>query len=105
MEWDDFTTAEEIAERIRKVFIENGDNMEPVERDIKRAMAHANRSLSHFVGEYSLRSTLTFIDALFDYEKSNQLLFGDDDQPKFGGWRLPQELLRSKKKKAKKEQN
>ena len=105
MEWEDFTTAEEIAERIRKVFIENGDNMEPVERDIRRAMAHANRSLSHFVGEYSLRSTLTFIDALFDYEKSNQLLFGDDDeQPKFGGWRLPQELLRSKKKKAQ-EQN
>lgn len=98
MEWDELTGAEELAERIRQAFINNGDNMEPVERDIKRALAHANRSLSHFIGEYSVRSTLSFIDALYDYERSNKLLFGDDEQPKVGGWRLPQELVRMKKK-------
>lgn len=98
MEWDQRTTAEELAERIRNVFVENGDNMEPVDRDIKRALAHSTRSLNHFIGEYAERSTLNFIDALYDYERSNTLLFGDDEHPKLGGWRLPQDLERAKNK-------
>ncbi len=98
MEWSDDVTATELAERFRKVFVENGDNMVPVERDIKRALAHSSRSLNYFINEYSERSTLTFIDALYDYERSNKLLFGDDEQPKLGGWRLPQELERQKNK-------
>ena len=98
MEWDDSVSAEELADRFRAAFIKNGDNMESVERDIRRSLAHANRSLNHFIEEYSTRSTLTFVGALYDYEKSNQLLFGDDEQPKLGGWRLPQELERLKKK-------
>ncbi len=96
MEWDDFTNIEELSERFRQAFIENGDNMTPVDRDLRRALAHAARSLNHFVKEYSERSTRNFIDALFDYERSNQLLFGDDDSPKPGGWRLPGELLKQK---------
>jgi len=96
MEWEDLTTVEELAERIRNAFIENGDNMMPVDRDLRRAFAHSQRSLKFFVGEYSLRSTCTFIESLFDYERSNSILFGTDEQPKTGGWRLPKELERLK---------
>ena len=97
MEWDELTAMEELVERIRQVFKENGDNMGPVERDIRRAVAHSSRSLNHFVVEYASRATRNFIEALFDYERSNKLLFGADDQPKPGGWRLPSELARAKK--------
>lgn len=96
MEWDEDTTAEELHERFRQVFIQNRDNMIPVDRDLRRALAHASRSLHHFVQEYSKRATTNFIDALYDYERSNQLLFGDGEQPKPGGWRLPRELERAK---------
>lgn len=96
MEWDDLTTVEELADRFRNVFIENGDNMFPVDRDLRRAVAHSFRSIKFFVGEYALRAALNFIDALIDYERSNQLLFSDDDSPKPGGWRLPNEIQRLK---------
>jgi hypothetical protein len=96
MEWEDLTTVEELADRFRQAFVDNGDNMVPVDRDIRRAMAHSHRSLKFFVTEYSLRSTRSFVEALIDYERSNQLLFGVDEQPKPGGWRLPHELKRAK---------
>lgn len=95
MSWQHDTTAEELADRIRKEFKQNGDNMTPVERDLKRALAHASRSLNHFIHEYAQRASLSFIEALVDYEKSNILLFGGDEQPRTGGWRLPRELLKS----------
>lgn len=98
LEWSDEVTAEELCERFRIIFQENGDNMEPVNRDLRRALAHANRSLTYFVGEYAERATNNFVDALFDYERSNSLLFGNDEQPKPGGWRLPKELKRSPSK-------
>ncbi len=96
MEWTDFTTVEELAGRFRAAFVENGDNLVPVDRDLRRALAHSFRSLKFFVEEYALRSTLNFIDALEDYERSNQLLFAAEDQPKPGGWRLPMELRKLK---------
>jgi len=96
MEWDDITTVEELAERFRSAFVDNGDNMTPVDRDLRRAVAHSLRSLRFFVSEYSLRATNSFVEALVDYERSNQLLFGLEDQPKPGGWRLPHELRRAK---------
>lgn len=93
MSWTDDTTAEELAMMFRQVFINNGDNMERVDRDIRRALGHAKqRSLTFFVSEYSNRSTLNFIDALWDYEKSVKLLFGEDENPRTGGWRLPSEI-------------
>lgn len=92
--WSPNTSAEELANQFRQIFINNGDSMEPVERDIRRALAHANRSLTYFVNEYVARATECFIDALFDYERSNALLFVGDEQPKPGGWRLPQELTK-----------
>lgn len=98
MAWSDDTTAEELMERFKEVFLKNGDNMVPVERDLRRALAHSNRSITHFIAEYAQRSTTNFIDALFDYERSNALLFGGEDQPKPGGWRLPKELLKAKER-------
>jgi hypothetical protein len=92
MTWDDLTTAEELYAKFRKAFVDNKDSMSPVDRDLKRAIAHADRSLTFFVREYNTRSTRSFIESLEDYGKSNQLLFGDDEQPKPGGWRLPSEL-------------
>lgn len=92
LKWSDETTAEQLAEVFRNIFVKNGDKLGPVNRDIRRALEHSKRSLKHFVQEYSLRSTLSFIDALYDYERSNALLFGDEEQPKHGGWRLPKEL-------------
>jgi hypothetical protein len=96
MDWSESSTAEDLATRFRKAFTDNGDNMMPVDRDLKRAIAHSQRSINYFVHEYAQRSTLSFIDALFDYERSNQLLFGADEQPKPGGWRLPKELIKIK---------
>lgn len=98
MEWPEDISAEDLAERFRESFTTNGDNMEPVERDIRRALAHANRSLNFFIQEYAHRATTNFIDSLYDYEKSNALLFGDDESPRLGGWRMPQELERQRSK-------
>jgi hypothetical protein len=96
MEWDEMASAEELAERFRNAFVENGDNMVPVDRDLRRALAHSQRSIRFFVSEYAVRATASFIDALVDYERSNSLLFGAEDQPKPGGWRLPRELMKVK---------
>jgi hypothetical protein len=100
MEWEDDIPAEKLAERFRQVFVDNGDNMGPVDRDLRRAMAHSMRSLHYFIHEYSSRATASFVEALFDYERSNKLLFGDDEQPKLGGWRLPSELARARQTQA-----
>lgn len=97
--WEDQTSAEELYEKIRQVFVKNGDNMGPVDRDLRRAYGHSQRSLNHFVEEYSARATLDFIGALYDYERSNALLFGEDEAPKPGGWRLPRELEKARDKK------
>jgi hypothetical protein len=97
--WDDSTTVDELAEIVRNIFVANGDNMGPVDRDLRRAVGHSKRSLNFFIQEYESRATNNFIDALFDYERSNTLLFGSDDQPKPGGWRLPKELIKQQKKK------
>jgi hypothetical protein len=96
LEWQAETNVETLSVIIKNVFVENGDNMVSVDRDINRALAHATRSISFFIDEYLSRSTNNFIDALFDYEASNHLLFGAEDQPKPGGWRLPADLHRER---------
>ena len=96
MEWSEYTSAEELCGAFRQIFVDNGDNMVPVDRDLRRALAHANRSLNYFISEYASRATSNFIQSLEDYERSNSLLFGADEQPKPGGWRLPKELLKIK---------
>jgi hypothetical protein len=96
MEWGDLTTVEELAGRFRQAFVDNGDVMMPVDRDLRRSLAHSYRSLKFFVKEYARRATLSFIAALEDYGYSNELLFTDEDQPRSGGWRLPHELKKIK---------
>lgn len=120
LEWTDATTTEELYVMLRDVFSQYGDSPITVERDLRRAKAHADRlnpykndgqsdtfeshfSLWPLIEEYNKRACTNFVDALFDYERSNKLLFGDEgDQPKLGGWRLPRELLRGRKKGAEK---
>ena len=97
MEWDEFVTVEELAQRFRQAFVDNGDNMVPVDRDLRRSLAHSYRSLKFFVSEYARRATVDFIGALEDYGRSNDLLF-TEEQPRSGGWRLPHELKKLKQK-------
>lgn len=95
--WSKETTAEELAQKFRDIFLQNGDNLSPVDRDIRRALDHSRRSLKHFVHEYSARATLSFVESLVDYERSNVLLFGPEDQPRLGGWRPTRELVKNLK--------
>ena len=92
-EWDSETTAEDLASAIRGAFVQNGDKLGPVNRDIRRALEHADYSADYFESQFSERVFLTFQDALIDYEKSNRLLFdeGSEEAPRTGGWRLPAE--------------
>ena len=94
LEWNQSTTAAELAKMIRQTFIANGDKLGPVDRDIRRALDHAECSARYFTDQYAGRSTLSFRQALFDYQRSNQLLFGDAGEPvpRKGGWRLMTEL-------------
>lgn len=90
MTWDATTTAEELYDLFRQAFIDNGDKLQPVDRDLNRAFEHASCSAAYFADQYMGRITESFRDALEDYEKSNRLLFGDDPEevPRSGGWRL-----------------
>ena len=96
--WRQETTAEELYQRFRQAFLDNKDNMMPVDRDLRRAFKHAERQhmVGHFVREYQTRASTSFIASLYDYEKSNILLFGEGEQPRSGGWRLPTELEKEK---------
>lgn len=91
MAWSEETQALELYERFRQAFIENGDKLQPVDRDLKRAWAHAERSVDYFIEQYLGRTCLSFCEALEDYDRSNRLLFGDDpaNVPRNGGWRVP----------------
>jgi hypothetical protein len=90
--WEANTTAEELHKLFRQCFINNGDKLTPVDRDLNRALEHAETSATFFLDQYVDRMTLSFHEALLDYERSNCLLFGDDsgsNAPRKGGWRLP----------------
>jgi len=90
--WGHNASAQDVYLMIREAFQKNGDKLGPVDRDLKRALEHAERSVDHFIGQYCERSTVSFRQALQDYIKSNQLLFGEDadgpEIPRAGGWRL-----------------
>lgn len=88
--WEESATAYDLYVRFRTAFVDNGDRLQPVDRDLKRALEHAERSVDYFIEQYCDRSTLTFRDALVDYVRSNRLLFGEDGEvPRKGGWRCP----------------
>lgn len=90
--WEAEATAQDLYQIFRAAFVKNGDKLGPVDRDLKRALEHAERSVDHFVNQYCERATTSFREALKDYAKSNQLLFGEDpsgpEAPRIGGWRL-----------------
>ena len=86
MEWEDSTTAEELAKRFREAFAKNHDNLKQVDRELNRSLAHGNRTLQYFIEEYLRRATRSFVDALADYHKSNQLLFGQESVPSSSAW-------------------
>ncbi len=91
MTWSTETSAEELYRKFRQAFLDNGDKMQPVDRDLRRAFDHARRSADYFINHYIERSTTSFRRALDDYQRSNELLFGDaegPDTPRAGGWRL-----------------
>ena len=92
LEWTHGSTAQDLYQLFRQAFVQNGDRIGPVDRDLRRALEHAERSVDYFIDQYKGRATLSFRDALVDYRRSNQLLFGEDDQtdvvvPRSGGWR------------------
>lgn len=90
MAWEESTTAEQLAAKFREAFVANGDKLQPVDRDIRRALEHAYCSVDYFIHQYLGRTTVSFQQALEDYERSNRLLFGDDPDgvPRSGGWRV-----------------
>ena len=92
--WGESATADDLLELFRNAFLENGDKMQPVERDLKRAYSHAQRSADYFPEQYMGRASTNFRDSLADYNKSNQLLFGEssDEIPRSGGWRIVQDI-------------
>ncbi len=93
--WDTDTTAEDLFKLFRHAVVSNGDKLQPVDRDLNRALEHAEYSADYFSDQYLVRSCLSFKDALDDYERSNRLLFGDNpnEPPRSGGWRLTNEML------------
>ena len=87
--WPAQATAYDLYTLLRETFVANGDRLQPVDRDLRRALEHSERSVDYFVEQYVDRQTLSFKDALRDYYRSNQLLFGEDGEvPRTGGWRV-----------------
>lgn len=95
LHWRKDCTADELYITFREAFKTNGDKLPAVDRDLKRALQHAKGSASFFIPQYLDRQTLTFIEALEDYERSNELLFGSEDAPttKRNGWRQSAQLI------------
>ena len=91
MSWEEEATASDLYEKFRQAFVNNGDKLEPVDRDLNRALSHAEKSVEYFLDQYLERDCRNFQDALTDYSRSNKLLFGEDSEevPRSGGWRLP----------------
>jgi hypothetical protein len=90
LSWDDTTTADDLLRMFRQAFIDNGDKLGPVDRDLRRALEHARCSAGYFMNQYIGRATLSMAEALEDYQRSNRLLFGDEEEavPRSGGWRV-----------------
>ena len=92
--WSKDISALELSQLFREAFKNNGDKLGSVDRDLKRALQHANGSAVFFIAQYLSRQTLTFKEALEDYERSNELLFGSEESPttKRTGWRQSAQL-------------
>ena len=90
MVWTDDASAENVANMFRHAFIASGDKIQPAEKDITKALDHAKRSIEYFLDHYLGRATTSFQEALEDYQRSNELLFGEnrEEVPRSGGWQV-----------------
>jgi len=88
--WTADASAENVANMFRHSFIANGDKIQPIEKDINKALEHAGRSIDYFLDQYLERSSTSFQEALEDYQRSNELLFGENEEevPRSGGWQV-----------------
>jgi len=90
MAWTPETDAETLAKMFTAAFMMNGDKIQRFEKDLKKALMHANNSANYHVDHYLERATENFKDAILDYERSNELLFDEnsEEKPKSGGWQV-----------------
>ena len=89
MTWSQDSDAETLANMFKAAFLMNGDKAKRFEKDLKKALDHAEYSSRYHVSHYLERACLTFSDAIADYHRTNSLLFEEDspDRPKSGGWK------------------
>ena len=94
LSWQKNTSAKDLYNQFRAEFVRNGDKIVTVEKDLDRALLHAEDSANYFLGQYLSRECLSFKEALLDYERSNELLFGSSVCPnnKRKGWKLSTEI-------------
>ena len=100
MSWSDDATAWDIAQQLGKIFQDNGDKVSSIERDLNRALLHAEKLPLTLYQEYSQRAVCSFVEALKDYETSNSLLFSAQDEgPKLVGWQPSSVVMRTLQRK------
>ena len=94
LSWLESATARDLYNQIRAEFIRNGDKLLTVDKDLDRALMHAEGSANYVLSQYLSRECLNFKQALLDYERSNELLFGSSQCPnnKRKGWKLSTEI-------------
>ncbi len=94
LSWDKNASAKDLYNQFRAEFVRNGDKLLTVEKDLDRALMHAEGSANYFLKQYLSRECLSFKQALLDYERSNELLFGSSVCPnnKRKGWKLSTEI-------------
>lgn len=92
MTWSEDSDAEALANMFRAAFLMNGDKVKRFEKDLKKALDHAEYSSRYHVDHYIERACLSFREAIEDYHRTNSLLFEEDspDKPKSGGWQAIQ---------------
>ncbi len=94
LSWLENTSVKDLHTIIRNEFIRNGDKLIAVDKDLDRALMYAKASANYFLSQYLSRECLSFREALLDYERSNELLFGTPDCPenKRKGWKFSTEI-------------
>ena len=91
LEWSKEQTAAGLFDLFKQIFEKCNEDPTQAERDLIRALEHAERSVDHFMEQYIERATQNFADALRDHKRSNELLFGNgaSNTAHSIGWRVP----------------
>lgn len=85
--WTTTETAESLKEQFREILITHGEYKRKADRDLDNAYSFAVRSSELFCVSYFQRATTSFKDALYDFFRSNAMLFGEDSHKKcYTGW-------------------